>query len=135
VKCQGIFGIEYGCRAYRALYGHLGLKQSENLFIINKSDKLSLNATCSFLFTFFGKLSIKSTGFWSLTVYGTDPYLVPNELGRYVIGDRRTQLEYENGDSVYGDDGASVGNGTADGTCQVLLQRADISPPDNWTSK
>jgi hypothetical protein len=135
VKCQGIFGIEYGCRAYRALRGYLGLVQSENLFITNKSDNLTLSATSAFLFTFFGKPPIKSTGFWSLTVYGADQYLVPNELGRYVIGDRSTQLKYENGDLVYGNDSASSGNGTADGKFQVLLQPADIPPPDNWTSK
>jgi hypothetical protein len=132
VKCQGIFGLEYGCRAYRALRGYLGLVQSENLFITNKSDNLTLNATSAFLFTFSGKPPIKSTGFWSLTVYGADQYLVPNELGRYVVGDRSTQLKFEDGGLVYGDDSA---NGTVDGRFQVLLQPADNPPPVNWTSK
>ena len=135
VKCQGIFGIEYGCRAYRALQKYLGLKQSENLFITNKSGKLSLYASLVFLIMFYGKPPIKSTSFWSLIVYGADQYLVPNELGRYVIGDRSTQSKYENGDLVYGDDDANVGDRTADGRFQVLLQPADISPPRNWTSK
>ncbi|KAH4038130.1 hypothetical protein HBI81_199000 [Parastagonospora nodorum] len=130
VKCQGIFGVEYGCRAYRALRGYLGLVQSENLFITNKSDNLTLGATEAFLFTFSGKPPIKSTGFWSLTVYGADQYLVPNELGRYVVGDRSTQLKFEDGGLVYGD-GA---NGTEDGRFQVLLQPADVPPPENWTS-
>ncbi|KAH4057694.1 hypothetical protein HBH50_236900 [Parastagonospora nodorum] len=130
VKCQGIFGLEYGCRAYRALRGYLGLVQSENLFITNKSDNLTLGATEAFLFTFSGKPPIKSTGFWSLTVYGADQYLVPNELGRYVVGDRSTQLKFEDGGLVYGD-GA---NGTEDGRFQVLLQPADVPPPENWTS-
>jgi hypothetical protein len=67
-----------------------------------------------------------------LTVYGADQYLVPNELGRYVIGDRSTQLKFEDGGLVYGDDGA---NGTVDGRFQVLLQPADNPPPVNWTSK
>jgi hypothetical protein len=132
VKCQGIFGVEYGCRAYRALRGYLGLVQSENLFITNKSDNLTLSANEAFLFTFSGKPPIKSTGFWSLTVYGADQYLVPNELGRYVIGDRSTQLKYEDRGLVYGEGGA---NSTVDGRFQVLLQPADIPPPDNWTSK
>jgi hypothetical protein len=135
VKCQGIFGLEYSCRAYRALRGYLGLVQSENLFITNKSDNVTLSPTSAFLFTFSGKPPIKSTGFWSLTVYGADQYLVPNELGRYVIGDRSTQLKFENGGLVYGDNGANSGNGTADGRFQVLLQPADIPPPHNWTSK
>ncbi|KAI1603935.1 hypothetical protein PtrCC142_003897 [Pyrenophora tritici-repentis] len=134
MKCQGIFGLEYGCRAYRALRGYLGLVQSENLFITNKSDNLTLNATSAFLFTFSGRPPIKSTGFWSLTVYGADQYLVPNELGRYVIGDRSKQLKFENGGLVNGEDGANPGNETVDGRFQVLLQPADIPPPDNWTS-
>ncbi|EUC27356.1 hypothetical protein COCCADRAFT_111926 [Bipolaris zeicola 26-R-13] len=133
VECQGIFGTEYGCRAYRALRGYLGLVQSENLFITNKSDNVTLSANSAFLFTFFGKPPIKSTGFWSLTVYGADQYLVPNKLGRYVIGDRSTQLKFESGGLVYGND-SSAGNGTADGRFQVLLQPADIPLPDNWTS-
>jgi hypothetical protein len=131
VKCQGIFGLEYGCRAYRALRGYLGLVQSENLFITNKSDNLTLGATEAFLFTFSGKPPIKSKGFWSLTVYGADQYLVPNKLERYVVGDRSTQLKFEDGGLVYGDGG----NGTEDGRFQVLLQPADIPPPENWTSK
>jgi hypothetical protein len=131
VKCQGIFGVEYGCRAYRALRGYLGLVQSENLFITNKSDNLTLGANEAFLFTFAGKPPIKASGFWSLTVYGADQYLVPNELGRYVIGDRSTQLKFESGSLVYG----NGGNGTEDGRFQVLLQPADIAPPENWTSK
>jgi hypothetical protein len=137
VKCQGIFGLQYACRAYRAIHGYLGLVQSENLFITNKSDKLSLNATSAFLFTFSGKPPIKSTGFWSLTVYGADQYLVPNELGRYVIGDRTSGLKFENGDLVNqpGKEDASIGNSTMDGKFQVLLQPADIPPPKNWTSK
>lgn len=116
VRCQGIFGLEYGCRAYRALRGYLGLVQSENLFITNKSDNLTLGATAAFLFTFSGKPPIRATGFWSLTVYGADQYLVPNELGRYVIGDRSTQLKFEDGGFVYGD-GA---NGTQDGRLSLI---------------
>jgi hypothetical protein len=98
---------------------------------------LSLNATSAFLFTFSGKPPIKSTGFWSLTVYGADQYLVPNELGRYVIGDRTSGLKFENGDLVNqpGKEDASIGNSTMDGKFQVLLQPADIPPPKNWTSK
>jgi hypothetical protein len=68
-------------------------------------------------------------------VYGADQYLVPNELGRYVIGDRSTQLKYEDGGLVYGGDGGLSGNGMEDGRFQVLLQPADIPPPNNWTSK
>jgi len=126
--CQGVFGREYGCRAYRALRGYLGLTQSENLFITNKSDNLTLGAEQAFLFTFSGKPPIKSTGFWSLTVYGADQYLVPNGLGRYVVGDRSVHLRFEEGGLVNGGEGV-------DGRFRVLLQPADVRPPENWTSK
>jgi hypothetical protein len=66
---------------------------SENLSITNKSDKLSLNVTSAFLFTISGKPPILS-----LTVYGADQYLVPDELSRYIIGDQTPGLKFENGD-------------------------------------
>jgi len=120
VRCQGIFALEYGFRAYCALHGYLGLVQFENLSITNKSDNLTLSARSAFLFTFFGKPPIKSTGFWSLTVYGADQYLLSNELGRYVIGDRSMQLKFENRDLVYRNC-SNARNGARDRRFQVLL--------------
>ena len=35
------------------------------------------------------------TGFWSLTAYGPDLYLVENELQRYALGDRTPGLRYD----------------------------------------
>lgn len=39
-------------------------------------------------------------GFWSLTVYGQDMFLIDNELGRYSIGNRSVGLEFENDGSL-----------------------------------
>jgi len=135
---QGNFYTNYACRAYRAIGGYLGLVQSENLFITNKNNNLTLAANSSYLFTFSGKPPIKSIGFWSLTVYGAQLYLVPNSLGRYEIGDRSPDLRFESGGLVNPDvsgNGPAPVNGTAtpDGTFRILLQPADILPPSNWT--
>ena len=39
-------------------------------------------------------------GFWSLTAYGMDLYLVENEIDRFSIGDRTPDLHYENDGSL-----------------------------------
>jgi len=133
---QGDFYTNYACRAYRAIGGYLGLVQSENLFITNVNNNLTLPANSSFLFTFSGRPPIKSIGFWSLTVYGAQLYLVPNSLGRYEIGDRSPDLRFESGGLVFPNAGGNAtGNATAtpDGKFQILLQPADIPPPANWT--
>merc|ERR1711957_1150934 len=38
------------------------------------------------------------SAFWSLTAYGTDLYLVENEIDRWSIGDRTPGLVYNDGD-------------------------------------
>lgn len=83
----------------------------------------------SYLFTFSGRPPVNSDGFWSLTLYGANQYFVPNSLQRYEIGDRSTQLRFENGGLVYGANASKT-----DGPFQVLIQPADVAPPSNWTS-
>ena len=66
-------------------------------------------------------------GFWSLTAYGADRYLVPNQLDRYSLGDR-SMMTFENGPLLYGD------GMDADGPFQILVQPSHVPPPANWTS-
>ena len=80
----------------------------------------------------------KQGGFWSLTAYASDQFLIPNPLGRYEIGDR-SGITYSDGTLVYPNanatmsfDSSSGGNATR--AFQVLLQPADVRPPTNWTS-
>ncbi|RMZ90931.1 hypothetical protein DV736_g1825, partial [Chaetothyriales sp. CBS 134916] len=80
----------------------------------------------AYLVTFSGKPVLEPTGFWSLTVYNADLYLVPNELNRYALNDR-SNLTYPDGCLVYG-------NASSNGEFQILLQSSDVPPPKNWTN-
>lgn len=71
-----------------------------------------------------------SIGFWSLTIYGADQYLIPNPVNRFEVGDR-SNLTYQDGTLVYGAGAANV----TDEPFEVLMQPADLVPPSNWTSK
>ena len=77
------------------------------------------------LFTFSGKPKLKPAGFWSLSVYGANSYLVPNPINRYEVGDRTYNLTYEDGGYVYGPQADASKDG------QFLLQPADLVPPKN----
>lgn len=102
-----------------------------------------LGANESFLFTFSAKPPIKGSsslyptngvsaeqaGFWSLTVYGPDQYLINNTLNRYEVGDRTTSLAYEDGTLVYQPEASNA----IIKPFKVLMQRADVVPPTNWT--
>jgi hypothetical protein len=43
---------------------------------------------------------VRDTGFWSLTVYGKDSYLVPNKEKRYAVGDRSSLKKLPDGSFV-----------------------------------
>jgi hypothetical protein len=88
----------------------------------------NLEANESLLLTFSGKPLLKPSGFWSLSIYGADQYLIKNKLSRFSISDRSTNLTYlRSGEKVNG------GNDTADGPFQVLIQNANVTSPANWT--
>lgn len=92
-------------------------------------DDFSIGADQAYLFQFSRRPVLKEQGFWSLTVYGPDQFFIPNELNRYSLGDR-SNLTFPDGTLVYAD-----GNGSStDGPFEILLQPADVTPPDNWTS-
>jgi hypothetical protein len=79
--------------------------------------------------TFFGKPQVN--GFWSLTAYGADVFLVPNELDKYSVGDR-SAITYQDGSLVYGGSG---GSGDSNKPFEILLQSTDVIPPSNYCSK
>lgn len=150
---QGNFKTDYASRYYIALNGYLQLGPSEALYPVWAPAQLlgtSLEARQAYLFTFYGKpptLPLRSTtgaqgGFWSLTAYAADQFLIPNPLGRYEIGDR-SRITYSDGTLVYasanatgmGAGGMANGiGGNATREFQVLLQPSDVRPPTNWTS-
>ena len=75
---------------------------------------------------------MNETGFWSLTAYGADNFLIDNPYNIYALGDR-SNITYPNGDRVYSTSTATA-NPDQEGSFQILVQAADTPPPENWTS-
>jgi len=134
---EGKFGNNYASRALVAQTGYQQLVPWITLYPgFNGSSFTSytLGANESFLFTFSGRPPIERDGFWSLTIYGADQYLIPNDLGRFEVGDRGN-LTFTDGRPVYGTYEAGETPLGADGMFKILMQRADVAPPSNWTNK
>ena len=124
---QGDFHSDYIERAVIAYTGYLQLVPDQALYpSYNGSAKILLERNDAYVYTFSSKPPVN--GFWSLTAYGNDQYLIPNPLNRPNLGDR-SNLTYPDGQLVYGGDEADQG------TFQILIQAADVAPPSNWTNK
>ncbi|KAF7329178.1 DUF1254-domain-containing protein [Mycena kentingensis (nom. inval.)] len=128
----GDFGSHYAERAYVGLTVYLELPESQALYPSYRAPtadtQLSFTSNNSYLVEFSGKPP--ATGFWSLTVYDDEGFLVDNEMDRYSVSDRGN-LTYPDGTRVYG------GDDEKDGKFYVLLQATDaeaIAPEweSNW---
>ena len=131
-SAEGNFGTNYASRANVAQTGYQQLVPYITLYPGYKGASFStftLAPSQSLLFTFSGRPPIHPLGFWSLTVYGADQYLVPNTLNRFEVGDR-SNLTFNDGTPVYNDEKPTG----EDAEFKVLMQPADIAPPANWTS-
>lgn len=132
---QGDYGTNYAMRAFVAYSGYLALDASQALYpsysaSANKKN-LNLGPQQAYIFTFGSKPPLDETGFWSLTAYDAEQYLVPNPLDRYALNDRGN-ITYANGSRVYGD---ASDSSRGDASFQLLVQPADVTPPRNWTAK
>jgi hypothetical protein len=98
----GRFGVDYVDRAVVAA-GALGANvPSEAIYPSADSDRRGrpLSGRDDYVVSFSaGELPPVRT-FWSMTLYGRDLFLVPNELGRYTVGDRTEGLHYGPGRSL-----------------------------------
>ncbi|UNI23032.1 hypothetical protein JDV02_008875 [Purpureocillium takamizusanense] len=119
----GLYGSYYQARYFIAARGYLALTQDQVLYPV--SPTLELGANQSYIVRFSRRPKTVEGGFWSLTVYGPDQFLVPNRLRRYALGDR-SNLTFP--------DGRSLSEGP-DGPFDILLQSSETEPPSNWTSK
>ncbi|KAJ7692903.1 hypothetical protein B0H17DRAFT_1200229 [Mycena rosella] len=79
-------------------------------------------------FEFFSKPQVN--GFWSLTMYDGDGFLVPNSLNRYSLNNRGN-LTYPDGQLVYGDR-SSADSAEA---FYMLLQSTDSAVSSEWEPK
>lgn len=131
---EGNFGPNYAPRSYVAQTGYQQLVPYITLYPGWDGPSFrsyTLAPNTSFLFTFSSKPPVGPIGFWSLTVYGGNQYLINNTQNRYEVGDRSYQLTYPDGSLVYGPNATN----STDGPFKVLMQPADVAPPRNWTSK
>ena len=129
-KHIGDYGEAYVNRAVIGKSGYLAMVPEYQIYptyLPTVFSTASLPAGKSYLLTFFGKPPITSVGYWSVTMYNAEFYLVANKLNRYSLGDR-SNMTYPDGKPVYG-----LGAGK-NGDFQMLLQAANAAPPANWTS-
>ena len=155
---SGDFQSDYVTRANVAWAGYLQLSASVAIYpeyygLGGSAGTNILNVTSdsALLFTFSGKPPVN--GFWSMTAYGTDNFLIPNSangsVGIYSLGDR-SSLVYPDGTLVYGDEDGDASDGDG-GVChssshrtettnnadnkefRILMQPADLTPPAHWT--
>lgn len=124
---MGLFGSLYNARFLITNWGYLGLTSDQAVYPLITGYK-ELSANRAPLLQFSSRPKIQETGFWSITLYGPDQYLVPNELNRHTLGDR-SNLTFPVGRLVYDE-----GNITEDGIFELLLQPGDIQPLENWTN-
>jgi hypothetical protein len=126
---QGLFGYNYIDRAVTADGAYLELIDDQVLYAMTENQQMQLSSDKSYLYIFSGRPPVANDGFWSLTLYNADRYLVENPLNKYEVGDR-SNITYPDGTLVYENNSA-----TSDGFFQVLVQGANVEPPKNWTNK
>ena len=131
----GTYGDDYALRAAVAWAGYLALTYPEAVYpnlrsgsSADASGAFDLGGDEALMFTFSGKPPLQQAGFWSLTAYGGDYFLIPNDMETYALGDR-SNITYPDESPVYG---AEV-DANQDESFQILVQPADVKPPSNWT--
>ncbi|KAJ5295457.1 hypothetical protein N7508_010278 [Penicillium antarcticum] len=121
-ECMGNFGSNYAARYYIAKFGYLGVTSDQAIYP-SRPQALRFEHDEAVLVRFSRRPVLLMTGFWSLTAYDADQYLVKNNLNRYVLGDR---------DDMTFPDGARLDDENKDGEFFILLQPADVPPPAQW---
>ena len=104
-------------RAMGAKYGLGGHYPIENrsYIAVHTSNGAKLDGTTPLKLQFASNQLPPCAGFWSLTAYGMDLFLVDNAINRWSIGDRTPGLRYEE-----------------DGGLTITLSAAEPCDPSNW---
>ncbi|KAJ6626692.1 hypothetical protein B0H10DRAFT_1780846, partial [Mycena sp. CBHHK59/15] len=122
----GDFLSHYDVRAFVALQAYLQLQANEAVYpLFEISENLYANHT--YMMQLFGKPQVN--GFWSLTMYDGEGYLVPNSLNRYALNNRGN-MTYPDGSLLYGGDSPA----DSDDSFYMLLQSTDIAVSAEWES-
>lgn len=139
----GVFGSDYALRAAICIKDYLALRNPYATYPEHHNKtaespeaetRLIVGASEAVILTFSGRPPVKGpAGFWSLTIYNEDLHPISNDRDVYALGDR-SNLTYPNGVPVYPLGHSTNTNGGGNGTFQILIQPADVTPPANWTS-
>lgn len=121
---QADFHSAYFARYAVAAGGYLALTLDQVLYPVYGGSTSPNSSDEAIVVTFPSKPPLAPLGFWSLTVYDAEGYLIPSAINVYALGDR-SNLTMADG-SKYADGG--------DGPFQILIQSSDVLPPENWTA-
>lgn len=83
----GEFGTEYNYRTMIAL-GGLGANTLDVAMYCKTNANEKMNGNNSYIVHFKTLPPVKDNGFWSVTAYGDDDFLIDNPLNRYCVNDR-----------------------------------------------
>ncbi|KAK7028727.1 DUF1254-like protein [Favolaschia claudopus] len=122
---SGDFHTRYDLRAYISISNAYPPTQLHASHL----DPPCFYANQTYMVEFSGKPDVR--GFWSLTVYDGEGFLIPNALNRYSLGDR-ANLTYSDGTPVY--DGNGNGAGGDSKAFYMLLQSTDVEVATEWES-
>ena len=86
-------------RAATAVHGLLALKQSETIYYFANSDDKGQPLSSDFDYRIEGKTP--DARWWSITIYGADEFLIPNELNRYSCNANNVPYDSSGQFSVY----------------------------------
>ncbi|KAJ4128324.1 hypothetical protein NW754_014592, partial [Fusarium falciforme] len=125
-RISAIFQSAYVTRYNIAATGYLALTRDQAMYPAYVSSTINniIPSTSALRLTFSAKPKLKPHGFWSLTIYDVDAYLIPNDLDRYTLGDRSNFTLMD----------GSISSSSEDGPFQILIQPSNVPPPANWTS-
>jgi hypothetical protein len=126
-----VFSVaNYKGRAITAIGGYLEQTSDLSLYPSRVSDaQMQLGSNQSYLITFSAPPPVSKGGFWNVTLYNSNGFLVENPLNKYTVGDR-SGVTYADGTPLYSDSPSAI-----NGSFQILIQAGNSTPPLNWTNK
>ncbi|HEY9603412.1 MAG TPA: DUF1254 domain-containing protein [Allocoleopsis sp.] len=114
----GTYGKDYLLRAAVAKMGLGANIPEESVYFLAYVDGTGrpLSGANRYVLSFKPDRLPPVDAFWSLTIYGSDGFLVPNPIKRYAIGDRTKGLQYK-----------------ADGSLDIYIQHdVPVGKESNW---
>jgi hypothetical protein len=142
------FGSNYAVRAIAARDAYLITKPPNTIYLtwtnVTAGEQIGLNGLAGSTFTLGsgeallydfvgGHPPLIDPGFWSMTMYDTEGFLVENPVGVYRLGDRDNLTYPGSTERVYPPSTARAASKPDSRPFQILVQPADVSPPVNWT--